>query len=85
MIQFTFEVVPCLILGLFRRFFQWCPSILAQQYKGWVSGRQVKVGKGGGVEREEATLFVKTRGHQSPSDGQLGQRDTIPVEGRIPG
>ena len=33
-IQFTFEVVPCLILGLFRRFFRRCASILAQCYKG---------------------------------------------------
>ena len=33
-IQFTFEVVPCLILSLFRRFFQRCASISAQSYQG---------------------------------------------------
>ena len=43
-IQFTFEVVPCLILGLFRRFFHRCASILAQGYKE-VGGREV--GRGG--------------------------------------
>ena len=52
-IQFTFEVVPCLILGLFRRFFRRCASILAQCYKG-VGGREeggwggVGGGEGGG-------------------------------------
>ena len=45
-IQFTFKVVPCLILGLFRRFFRRCASILAQCYEGgWVGGRR---GGGGG-------------------------------------
>ena len=44
-IQFTFKVVPCLILGLFRRFFQRCASILAQCYEG-VGG--VGGGEGGG-------------------------------------
>ena len=42
-IQFTFEVVPCLILGLFRQFFHRCASILAQHYKGvgeWEVGRE---------------------------------------------
>ena len=48
-IRFTFEVVPCLILGLFRRFFHRCASILAQSYKG-VGEREV--GRGGGVGRE---------------------------------
>ena len=47
-IQFTFKVVPCLILGLFRRFFHRCTSILAQHYKGWVGGRQGEAGRGGG-------------------------------------
>ena len=42
--QFTFEVVPCLILSLFRRFFKRCASILAQRYKE-VGGC---MGKGGG-------------------------------------
>ena len=69
-IQFTFEVVPCLILGLFRRFFRRCASILAQCYEG-VGGREE--GRGGwgggwaggrrGVEREEEKPpQVKTRG-----------------------
>ena len=31
-IQFTFEVVPCLILSLFRRFFRRCAPISAQSY-----------------------------------------------------
>ena len=49
-IQFTFEVVPCLILGLFRRFFRRCASILAQCYEG-VGGREEgRVGWGGGRE-----------------------------------
>ena len=47
-IQFTFEAVPCLILGLFRRFFRRCASILAQFYEG-VGGREEgRVGWGGG-------------------------------------
>ena len=60
-IQFTFEVVPCLILGLFRRFFRRCASILAQCYeggcvggwvRGWVGGREEgRRGEGGGEER----------------------------------
>ena len=46
-IQFTFEAVPCLILGLFRRFFRRCASILAQFYEG-VGGREEgRVGWGG--------------------------------------
>ena len=49
-IQFTFEVVPCLILSLFRRFFQRCASILDQRYKAgvgrWEEGRG-GVGRGG--------------------------------------
>ena len=49
-IQFTFEVVPCLILGLFRRFFQRCASILAQCYEGWVGGRRGGEGGVGGGE-----------------------------------
>ena len=59
-IQFTFEVVPCLILGLFRRFFRRCASILAQCYKG-VGGREEgRVGWGG--REEEKPPQVKTRG-----------------------
>ena len=56
-IQFTFEVVPCLILGLFRRFFRRCASILAQCNEG-VGGRE-----------EENPPQVKTRGDQLPTDG----------------
>ena len=50
-IQFTFEVVPCLILGLFRRFFRRCASILAQCYEGgggWVGGEGRVGGREGG-------------------------------------
>ena len=47
-IQFTFEVVPCLILGLFRQFFHRCASILAQSYKevGIGVGKEVGIGVG---------------------------------------
>ena len=59
-IQFTFEIAPCLILGLFRRFFRKCASILAQCYE------EVGGTEGGGkgrVEREEEKPpQVKTRG-----------------------
>ena len=68
--QFTFEVVPCLILGLFRRFFRRCASILAQCYKG-VGGweeREGRVGRGGG-EGGGKNPQVKTRGDQLPTDG----------------
>ena len=62
-IQFTFKVVPCLILGLFRRFFRRCASILAQCYEG-VGGREEgRGGWGGGVGREEEKPpQVKTQG-----------------------
>ena len=43
-IEFTFEVVPCLILGLFRRFFRKCASILTQCYEG-VGGGEGRVGR----------------------------------------
>ena len=56
-IQFIFEVVPCLVLGLFRQFFRKCASILAQFYEG-VGGREE-----GGVGRDEKKPSqVKTRG-----------------------
>ena len=52
-IQFTFEVVPCLILGLFRQFFrgvhQFWPSITRE----WVRRRQGGEGVVG-VGRKEA-------------------------------
>ena len=60
-IQFTFEAVPCLILGLFRRFFRRCASILAQCYEG-VGGREEG-------REEEKPPQVKTRGDQLPTDG----------------
>ena len=47
-IQFAFEVVPCLILGPFRRFFQRCASVLAQCYKGLHRMRGGVGGEGGG-------------------------------------
>ena len=65
--QFTFEVVPCLILGLFRRFFR---RFLAQCYKGmggWEE-REGRVGRGGG-EGGGKNPQVKTRGDQLPTDG----------------
>ena len=66
-IQFTFEVVPCLI---FRRFFRRCAPISAQSYKGvggWEAGRREGVG---GVGREEAKApQVKTRGPELLTDG----------------
>ena len=46
-IQFTFEVAPCLISGLFRRFFRRCASILAQCYEG-VGGWEEGGGRVGG-------------------------------------
>ena len=55
-IQFTFEVVPCLILGLYRRFFRRCVSILSQRYErmsGWEEGW-------GGRRKSPQ---VKTQGH----------------------
>ena len=48
-----FKVVPCLILGLFRRFFHSYASILAQSYKGWVGWKRGGAGRGGRVGREE--------------------------------
>ena len=72
-IQFTFKVVPCLILGLFRRFFRRCASILAQCYEGvggWEGGGEGRVGWGVGRE-EEKPPQVKTRGDQLPTDGPV--------------
>ena len=66
-IQFTFEVAPCLISGLFRQFFrgvhQFNPSIT----RGWVGGGEGRGGQGWGGRRK--TSQVKTQGHQLPSDG----------------
>ena len=64
-IQFTFEVVPCLILSLFRRFFRRCAPISAQIYEG-VGGWEA--GRGGGVGREEAKApQVNIRGPELPT------------------
>ena len=88
-IQFTFEVVPCLILGLFRRLFHRCASILAQRYKGWVGGwvggEQGQVGVGGWGGRW-LKLPDEDTSHQSPLDGPdhpTRPKDTILVKGRI--
>ena len=64
-IQFTCEVVPCLILGLFRRFFRRCASILAQCYEG-VGGREEgrrggEGGVGGGEGGEKTSPGEDTR------------------------
>ena len=68
-IHLTFEIVPCLILGLFRQFLEGVrTSILAQRYEGWVSGRRDGVG-GVGVGRKGKTTQVKTRGQKLPTDG----------------
>ena len=63
-IQFTFEVVPCWILGLFRQFFegvhQFSPSVT----------RDGRVGGEGGMGREEEKPpQVNTRGEQLLIDG----------------
>ena len=60
-IQFIFEVVPCLISGLFRQFFRRCASILAQCYEG-VGGGEGRVGGGEGGREEEKPPQVKTQG-----------------------
>ena len=65
-IQFTFEVVPCLI---FRRFFRKCAPIQPRVTRGWVGGRQGG-GKGWGVGREESKApQMKTRGPELLTDG----------------
>ena len=85
-ILFTFEVVPCLILGLFRRFFHRCASILAQSYKG-VGGWEA--GRGGGWGGRWKKLPGEDTGPpvapQMVLTAQLDRRDTIAVQGRIPG
>ena len=71
-IQFTFEVVPCLISGLFRRFFRRCAPILVQCYKGWGVGGGGMGGGGVGEEGGEGggkSPHVKTRSDQLPTDG----------------
>ena len=53
-----------------------------------MSGRQGGAGRGGGWGGRWQKLPGEDTGPQSPSDGpdtQLDRRDTIPVEGRIPG
>ena len=65
-IQFTFEVVPYLILGLFRQVFHRCASILAQSYKE-VGGREA--GKGRGGEGGGKSCQVKTQGQHHSGRG----------------
>ena len=62
-IQFTFEVVPCLILGLFRRFFSKVCINFSPVLRGggWEEGEEGK--------EEEKPPQVKTRGDQLPTDG----------------
>ena len=63
-IQFTFKVVPCLILGLFRRFFRRCASILAQCYEGvggWEGGGEGREGWGGEEGGEKTSPGEDTR------------------------
>ena len=59
---------------------QFWPSVTRGWVDGWEAGRG---GEGGGKNPQ-----VETQSHQSPSDGPnystIGQRDTIPVKGRIP-
>ena len=81
-IQFTFEVVPCLILGLFRRFFQ--RFFLVLQGGGRVGGEGGAGGEGGRWQNPQ----MKTRGDQLPTDGP--DHTTRPKghhssQGRIPG
>ena len=65
-IQFTFEVVPCLILGdFFTGVRQFWPRVT----RGWVGKRRGGAGRGGGGEGGGKSCQVKTRGHQSPLDG----------------
>ena len=68
-IQFTFEVVPCLILGLFRQFFSQVYINFGQalQEGGWAGGGEGWVGVGSG-EGGGKSSQVKTRGHQSLLD-----------------
>ena len=44
-IQFTFEVVPCLILSLFRQFFEGVHQFQPRVTRGWVGGRRGGVGR----------------------------------------
>ena len=55
-IQFTFEVVPCLILGLFQTIFsQVCINFgLELQRSGWVGGGEGWIGVGVGREVAKA-------------------------------
>ena len=76
-IQFTCEVVPCLILGLFRRFFRRCASILAQYYEGvggWEGGGE------GGAGREEEKPPEGVGGWDGGGWGGEGGGKTSPGE-----
>ena len=67
--QFTFEVVPCLILGLFRQFLKVCINFGPVLQVGWVGGRREGQVRVGGGEEGGKKPQVKTQGHQSPLDG----------------
>ena len=47
-IQFTFEVVPCLILGFSDDFFTGVHQFWPRVTRGWVGGRRGEAGRGGG-------------------------------------
>ena len=79
-IQFTFEVVPSLILGLFRRFFRRCASILAQCYEG-VGGREEGVGgREEGVGGREEGVGGREEGVGGRGGEGGGRRKTSPGE-----
>ena len=46
-IYFTFDGVPCLILGLFRCFFTGVHQFRSSVTRGWVGGRRRGAGRGG--------------------------------------
>ena len=65
-IQFTFEVVPCLILSLSDDFFEGVHQFQPRVTRGWVGGWEV--GRGEGVGREEAKApQVNIRGPELPT------------------
>ena len=69
--QFTFEVVPCLILSLFRQFFEGVHQFQPRVTRGWMGGGEGwEVGRGGEVGKEEAkALQVNTQGPELATDG----------------
>ena len=65
--------------------FRPCTSILAQRYKGVSGGKREVAGKGGEWGGRWQKLPGEDSHPQMVLTTQLDQRDTIPVEGRIPG